>query len=239
MFTAQHVSGVFPPIIRSSMTAVAASGFYLRIVVIVVLCSWSGRPAVPTANTAPLSLRYEGKTEATTAVIELLVMGGKTPETCWAVNKHQDNKLKNCCIWLVIYLNSNVKLRCQKINYLLQEILCSLVWSVFFIETLRQVSLWSSLQFGGSFLLANVLWYFIPRKLMLTGFVVFHCVRILVSTCCVYWNIKLLYCIYLIYISHFFLRVALSDFLPSFVTSVPSVPLGTKTSHFECDSERP
>ena len=42
LFTAQHVSGVFPHIIRSSMTAVAASGF---IVVIVVLCSWSGRPA--------------------------------------------------------------------------------------------------------------------------------------------------------------------------------------------------
>ena len=36
--------------------------FYLRIVVIVVLCSWSGRPA--------------------TAVIELLIMGGKTPKTC-------------------------------------------------------------------------------------------------------------------------------------------------------------
>jgi len=28
--------------------------FYLRIVVIVVLCSWSGRPAVPTTNTARL-----------------------------------------------------------------------------------------------------------------------------------------------------------------------------------------
>jgi hypothetical protein len=27
LFTAQHVSGVFPPIIKSSMTAVAASGF--------------------------------------------------------------------------------------------------------------------------------------------------------------------------------------------------------------------
>jgi len=27
LFTAQHVSGVFPPIIRSSMTAVSASGF--------------------------------------------------------------------------------------------------------------------------------------------------------------------------------------------------------------------
>jgi len=27
LFTAQHASGVFPPIIKSSMTAVAASGF--------------------------------------------------------------------------------------------------------------------------------------------------------------------------------------------------------------------
>jgi hypothetical protein len=33
------------------------------------------------------------------------MMGGKTPEICWAVNKRQDNKLENCCIWLVIYLN--------------------------------------------------------------------------------------------------------------------------------------
>jgi hypothetical protein len=40
--------------------------FYFSIVVIVVLCSWSGWPAV---------------------------------------NKRQDNKLKNCCIRLVIYLN--------------------------------------------------------------------------------------------------------------------------------------
>ena len=45
------------------------------------------------------------KPEAATAVIELLMMGGKMPETCWAVNKRQDNKLKNCCIRLVIYLN--------------------------------------------------------------------------------------------------------------------------------------
>ena len=48
------------------------------------------------------------KPEAATAVIELLIMGRKTPETCWAVNKRQDNKLENCCIWLVIYLNWNV-----------------------------------------------------------------------------------------------------------------------------------
>jgi hypothetical protein len=32
-------------------------------------------------------------------------MGGRTPETCWAVNNSQDNKLGNCCIWLVIYFN--------------------------------------------------------------------------------------------------------------------------------------
>ena len=32
--------------------------------------------------------------EAGTAVIELLIMVGKTPETCWVVNKRQDNKLK-------------------------------------------------------------------------------------------------------------------------------------------------
>jgi hypothetical protein len=66
---------------------------YLRIVVTVVLCSWSRR--------------YDTKVkpEAATAVIELLMMGGKTPETCGAVNKRQDNKLKNCCVRLMIYLN--------------------------------------------------------------------------------------------------------------------------------------
>ena len=46
------------------------------------------------------------KSEAATAVIEFLMMGGRMPETCWAVNKRQDNKLENCCIWLVIYLKS-------------------------------------------------------------------------------------------------------------------------------------
>jgi len=45
------------------------------------------------------------KPEAATAVIELLMIAGTMPETCWAVNKRQDNILENCCIWLVIYLN--------------------------------------------------------------------------------------------------------------------------------------
>jgi hypothetical protein len=60
--------------------------FYLRIVVTVVLCSWSGRPAA-------------------TAVTELLMMGGENARIMMSLNKRQDNKLKNCCIWLVIYLN--------------------------------------------------------------------------------------------------------------------------------------
>jgi hypothetical protein len=48
---------------------------YLRIVVIVVLCSWSGRQHDYHYHT-------KVKPEAATAVIELLMMGGKTPETC-------------------------------------------------------------------------------------------------------------------------------------------------------------
>jgi hypothetical protein len=82
--------------------------FYLRIVVIVVLCSWSGRPAGwPARSRTQHNCHHDTKVkpEAATAVIELLMMGGKTPETCWAVNRRQDNKLKNCCIRLVIYLN--------------------------------------------------------------------------------------------------------------------------------------
>ena len=85
LFTAQHASGVFPSIIRGS---------------------WSGRPARPRAQ-HDCHHDTKVKPEAATAVIEPLMMGGKTPETCWAVNKRQDNKLENCCIWLVIYLNSN------------------------------------------------------------------------------------------------------------------------------------
>jgi hypothetical protein len=33
------------------------------------------------------------------------MMGGRTPKTRWVVNKRQDNRLKNCCVRLAIYLN--------------------------------------------------------------------------------------------------------------------------------------
>jgi hypothetical protein len=61
--------------------------------VIAVLCSWSDHHDTKV------------KLEAATAVVELLMMGGRTPETCGAVNKRHDNKLENFCIWLVIHLN--------------------------------------------------------------------------------------------------------------------------------------
>jgi hypothetical protein len=57
------------------------------------------------------------KPEAATAVIELLMMGAKMPETCWAVNKRQDNKLKNCCIRLVIYLNCTMMLELTNLKF--------------------------------------------------------------------------------------------------------------------------
>jgi hypothetical protein len=61
-FTAQHVLGIFPTHHQELNDFSGSLWFYLRIMVIVMLCSWSGR--------------------LTTAVIELLMMGGKTLETC-------------------------------------------------------------------------------------------------------------------------------------------------------------
>ena len=45
------------------------------------LCSWSGRPARPRTQ-HDYHHDTKAKPEAATAVIELLIMGGKTPETC-------------------------------------------------------------------------------------------------------------------------------------------------------------
>ena len=68
--------------------------------------SAAGRPARPrTQHDCHHDTKV--KPEPATAVIELLTMGGKTPETCWAIHERQDNKLENGCIWLVIFLSSN------------------------------------------------------------------------------------------------------------------------------------
>jgi hypothetical protein len=65
-----------------------------------------GRPARPRTQ-HDCHHNTKVKPEVATAVIELLMMGGKAPETCWAVNERQNNKLKYCCTRLVIYLNYN------------------------------------------------------------------------------------------------------------------------------------
>jgi hypothetical protein len=62
------------------------------------------------------------------------MMGGKTPEICWAVNKRQDNKLKNCCIRLVIYLNCMIirgftNLKFYKFNVFGSVHLCTVQYS--------------------------------------------------------------------------------------------------------------
>jgi hypothetical protein len=54
------------------------------------------------------------------AVLLVVVMGVRTPETCWAVNKRQVKYWKICCVWLVIYLKcmlmhglANFKFKCS------------------------------------------------------------------------------------------------------------------------------
>jgi hypothetical protein len=38
------------------------------------------------------------KPETALAVVELLVLGVRTPETCWVLNKRQVKYWRNCCI---------------------------------------------------------------------------------------------------------------------------------------------
>jgi len=59
--------------------------------------SFRGRASRPVRPRTQHDCHHDtkAKPEAATAVIELLMMGGKVPETCWAVDKRQDNKLKN------------------------------------------------------------------------------------------------------------------------------------------------
>jgi len=83
--TAQHVSGILVPIVRSSTSAVAASGLQLeRGGSSAVGRVRAGRPADRPARPRPTALlppRSNGKPRASTAVAELM-MGTRMPETC-------------------------------------------------------------------------------------------------------------------------------------------------------------
>jgi hypothetical protein len=119
LFTTQHVSGVFPPIIRSSMTAVARTQHD---------CHYDTKV----------------KPEAVTAVTELLMMGGKTPETCWAVNKDEDNKLENCCIWWVVHLNCTMMHGLTNLKYYILILMIFHIWE-FFLNLSRRNSIFIKL----------------------------------------------------------------------------------------------
>jgi hypothetical protein len=112
--------------------------FYLRIVVTGVLC--------PTTNTARLSPRYEGKTTGCHCTHWAPDDGRETPETCWTVNKHQDNKRKNCCIRLVIYLNCTIMHGLTKLKFYIQ-VLAHPVCKMWIIHEPKKVELWNKRHF--------------------------------------------------------------------------------------------
>jgi hypothetical protein len=92
--------------------------FYLRIVVIAVLCSWSGRPAWPRTRH---DYHHDTKvnTEAATAVIELLMMGEKRPKHVELyTNVRVINRKIFASGW---WFELNVKLRCQKLKFHIQQ----------------------------------------------------------------------------------------------------------------------
>jgi len=82
--TAQHVSGILMPIIRSLSTAVAASGLPLERGGSSVI--GRGRSGPVRSDRPPpttlLSPRSNGKPETATAFDTLLMMGMRMPETC-------------------------------------------------------------------------------------------------------------------------------------------------------------
>ena len=79
--TDQHVSGILMPIIRSSTTAVAASGLPLER----DDSSAVGRGRTDRPDHDQQHCYHQAPTvkpEAATAVVELLMMGVRTPKTC-------------------------------------------------------------------------------------------------------------------------------------------------------------
>jgi len=80
---AQHVSGDTPPIIRSSKTLIAASSFTYV---------FSCRPLRWLSHRSGRQPQTCVKPEAAITVFELLMMGSVSPEACWTIKKHWNNK---------------------------------------------------------------------------------------------------------------------------------------------------
>jgi len=78
--TAQHVLGIFMPIIKSSLSAVAASGLPLERGGSSAV--GRGRVTVRPRPTTLLPPHFNGNPEAATAVSELLMMDMRMSKTC-------------------------------------------------------------------------------------------------------------------------------------------------------------
>jgi hypothetical protein len=75
------------------------------------------------------------------------MMGVMMPETCWAGNKRQDNKLKNCCIRLMIYLNCAMMHGLTNFKFYIY-ILAHPVCKMWIIHEPKKVKLWNKRHFA-------------------------------------------------------------------------------------------
>jgi hypothetical protein len=115
LFTAQHVSGVFPLIIRSSMTSVAASGFTFVSWLSCCVRGRAVRPAGPTTNTAWLSPRYEGKSKV--CHCSHWAPDDRRENTRNMLNCKQTSGYEKLLHRVGNLFECNVKLRCQNVKH--------------------------------------------------------------------------------------------------------------------------
>jgi len=99
----------------------------------------------PSSGAQWLQWRCEGKTRGCHCS-HWAPMGGKTPETCWAVNKSQYNKLKNCFIRFVIYLNCTMMHGLTSLKLYIQ-ILAHAVRKMWIIQDQKKLALWNKRHF--------------------------------------------------------------------------------------------